>query len=84
MAQFFVDSRHVREVVVPDSYKSRSGARNKARALQYCLEDGVNLLKDEDFVIHLDEETVLTEDAVRGILNFVSDNKHAIGQGIVY
>ena len=48
---------------------------------QYCLEDGVNLLKDGDFVIHLDEETVLTEDAVRGILNFVFDNKHAIGQG---
>ena len=48
---------------------------------QYCLEEGVNLLNDEDFVIHLDEETVLTEDAVRGILNFVSDNKHVIGQG---
>ena len=39
------------------------------------------MLNDEDFVIHLDEETVLTEDAVRGILNFVSVNKHAIGQG---
>ena len=51
---------------------------------QYCLEEGVNLLNDEDFVIHLDEETVLTEDAVRGILNFVSDNKHAIGQGRFY
>ena len=36
---------------------------------------------DDDFVIHLDEETVLTEDALRGILNFVSTNKHAIGQG---
>ena len=49
--------------------------------LQYCLEDGVNMLNDDDFVIHLDEETVLTEDSVRGILNFVSVNKHAIGQG---
>ena len=39
------------------------------------------MLKDEDFVIHLDEETVITEDAARGILNFISENKHAIGQG---
>jgi len=83
LAPFFVDSRNVREIIVPDSYRCKSGARNKARALQYCLEEGVNLLKDEDFVIHLDEETVLTEDAVRGILNFVSDNKHAIGQGLI-
>ena len=49
--------------------------------LQYCLEDGVNMLKNEDYVVHLDEETVLTEDAVKGILNFISDNKHVIGQG---
>ena len=29
------------EIVVPDSYKTRSGAMFKARALQYCLEDKV-------------------------------------------
>ena len=34
LADFFVASRHVREIVVPDSYVSKSGARNKARALQ--------------------------------------------------
>lgn len=83
LAHFFVDSRHVREIVVPTTYTCKSGARNKARALQYCLEDGINTLNDDDYVIHLDEETVLTEDAVRGILNFVSVNKHAIGQGVI-
>ena len=52
--------------------------------MQYCLEDGVNMLKNEDYIVHLDEETVLTEDAVKGILNFISDNKqHVIGQGII-
>ena len=39
------------------------------------------MLKNEDYIVHLDEETVLTEDAVKGILNFISDNKHVIGQG---
>ena len=36
--------------------------------------------KNEDYIVHLDEETVLTEDAVKGILNFISDNNHVIGQ----
>ena len=30
-----------RELVVPIEYKTKSGAMFKARALQYCLEDGV-------------------------------------------
>lgn len=34
-------STHAKEVVVPDDYKTKSGAMFKARALQYCLEDGV-------------------------------------------
>lgn len=34
-------SQRVREVVVPPHYRTRSGAMFKARALQYCLEDGV-------------------------------------------
>lgn len=33
----------------------------KARALQYCLEDDVNVLRDDDWICHLDEETLLTE-----------------------
>ena len=30
-----------------------------------------------------DEETLLTENSVRGILNFVSDGRHDFGQGLV-
>ncbi len=30
------------EVVVPSTYRTKSGALNKSRALQYCLEDDVN------------------------------------------
>ena len=41
------------------------------------------MLGDDDYVVHLDEETVLTEDAVRGILNFIFENKHAFGQGLL-
>lgn len=75
--------RRVREVVVPAEYKTRTGALFKSRALQYCLEDKVNILADTDWIVHLDEETLLTENSVRGILNFVQDGQHQFGQGLI-
>lgn len=73
----------IREVVVPTTYRPKSGALFKARALQYCLEDDVNILSDDDWIVHLDEETLLTEDSLRGILNFAFDGRHAFGQGLI-
>lgn len=75
--------RRTREVVVPEAYRTRTGAMFKARALQYCLEEAVNQLADGNWVVHLDEETLLTADSVRGIVNFVLDGKHAFGQGLI-
>jgi len=39
-----VSESNQREVVVPNDYKTLSGALFKARALQYCLENGVDLI----------------------------------------
>ncbi|NP_001229485.1 beta-1,4-mannosyltransferase egh isoform X1 [Apis mellifera] len=75
--------RRIREVVVPPNYRTSSGALFKARALQYCLEHSVNELADNDWIVHLDEETLLTENSIRGILNFVLDGKHQFGQGLI-
>lgn len=75
--------RRVREIVVPTTYHTKTGALFKARALQYCLENDVNVLNDTDWVVHLDEETLLTDNSVRGILNFVLDGKHPFGQGLI-
>ncbi|CAK9796510.1 Beta-1,4-mannosyltransferase egh [Anthophora plagiata] len=75
--------RRIREIVVPSNYCTSSGALFKARALQYCLEDTVNELADKDWIVHLDEETLLTENSIRGILNFVLDGKHQFGQGLI-
>lgn len=73
----------IREVVVPATYKPRGGAMYKARALQYCLEPSVNILSDDDYVVHLDEETIMTSDSIRGILNFVLEKKYDFGQGVI-
>ena len=78
-----VDIAHYKETVVPTNYKSKFDTRKKARALQYCLEKDVNTLKKDDYVVHLDEETLITNNAMKGIINFVLDGKHKIGQGII-
>lgn len=77
------DNRRVREVVIPRAYKTKTGALFKARALQYCLEDSVNVLGNDEWIVHLDEETILTPNAIRGIVNFVLDGEHDFGQGLI-
>ena len=78
-----VPAQMVREVVVPSDYRTKTGALYKSRALQYALEPDVNQLAPEDYIVHLDEETLLTENSVRGILNFVNANQYDIGQGLI-
>jgi len=75
--------RLVREIVVPDEYNTKTGAKYKARALQYCLEDSVNILEPNDWIVHLDEETTLTDNSVKGIINFVTDGRYPFGQGFI-
>jgi egghead protein (zeste-white 4 protein) len=43
----------------------------------------VNVLGDEDWIVHLDEETLLTESSVRGIMNFITEGQHSFGQGLI-
>ncbi|CAG5136461.1 unnamed protein product [Candidula unifasciata] len=72
-----------REIVVPPFYQTPSGSLFKARALQYALEPEVNILGPGDWIVHLDEETVLTEEAVIGIVNFTGSGEYSFGQGVI-
>ena len=76
-------NQRIREIVVPKSYTAPSGALNKSRALQYCWEDEVNLIDDNEWIVHLDEETQLSPESVKGILNFIQDDRHQVGQGMI-
>ena len=73
----------IREVVVPKDYQTKSGAMFKARNLQYCLEDHINKLSPDDWIVHLDEETIFTDNCLRGIVNFILDGKNQFGQGLI-
>ena len=48
-----------------------------------CFDVQANLLKDDDWIVHLDEETILTEGSVVGIVNFINEGKHQFGQGVI-
>lgn len=76
-------SNYVREVHVPREYKTPNSSLFKARALHYCLDQTVNMLARDDWIVHLDEETLLTEDALNGIIKFVSRPDSNIGQGVI-
>ncbi|KAL7672728.1 hypothetical protein ACOME3_007609 [Neoechinorhynchus agilis] len=70
----------VRQVVVPLGYSTKRRTLFKARALHYALED--------DWIFHLDEESVLTESLIGGIIAFINAQKVAscpksFGQGAI-
>lgn len=77
--------------LVPPEYQTPKGARFKARALHYLLERRTaRLAGAEDlgniWVLHLDEESTLTPEALVGIRDFVArydvrSTPGAIGQG---
>lgn len=76
-------SDRIFEVLVPSDYNTKSGAKYKARALQYAIEKNVSNLTDDDWVVHLDEESLMTKSSLNGIIEFVNKNKHPIGQGLI-
>ncbi|XP_060567362.1 beta-1,4-mannosyltransferase egh-like [Ruditapes philippinarum] len=73
----------VRELVVPNEYVTKNNSLFKARALQYCCEPSVNILSNDDWVVHLDEETLLTESSTIGLANFASQKHGDVGQGVI-
>ncbi|WAR24957.1 BRE3-like protein [Mya arenaria] len=77
--------KYIHETVVPKDYVTKHGTRFKARALNYCLENHVNHLAVNDWIVHLDKETILTKESIEGVVHFVTEGAADIGQGpIIY
>lgn len=75
-------------LVVPPDYTPPNGAKWKARALHYLLEKSSARTQAQDspknvWVLHMDEESLLTPEAMAGIHRFInaSENAQKIGQG---
>jgi egghead protein (zeste-white 4 protein) len=77
--------------LVPPEYQTPKGARFKARALQYLLERRTARLAGAEeaenvWILHLDEESTLTPEALFGVRDFIRKydlrcTPGAIGQG---
>uniref|UniRef100_A0A0G4FMP8 Glycosyltransferase 2-like domain-containing protein n=1 Tax=Chromera velia CCMP2878 TaxID=1169474 RepID=A0A0G4FMP8_9ALVE len=96
MRDYHVD---LRTVLVPSEYQTAEKSKFKARALQYALEyssrrqvaggdleDATEEIQDEDIIVHLDEETKITPQALQGILHWFAEKPwevDRIGQGII-
>jgi egghead protein (zeste-white 4 protein) len=67
--------------LVPKAYATAKGAKYKARALHYATMQRPAHMST--WVLHLDEESVITEALVHGITNFLADTPSilTIGQG---
>lgn len=74
-----LDDRQVYELVVPKSYTPPGGALYKARALQYAIEKSP--AGDEDWIIHLDEETQFDADTVNAIVQHCVTQAAAVRAG---
>ena len=61
-------------VIVPPDYETPGGTKFKARALQFAAEERrrLGLNGENDWVYHQDEETVVGEDTILGLLDFIS------------
>jgi egghead protein (zeste-white 4 protein) len=79
------DHEAVRAVVVPDDFETSNGATHKARALHYAL--SISQIPDDAWILHLDEESHVTEELIVGIREAVTEEertgKHRIGQGLI-
>ncbi len=74
-----------RLMIVPAEYATPLGARGKARALQYAVEQrqALGISDDGTWVYHQDEETCVGEDTVLGISEFLDDGRFQVGVGII-
>ncbi len=79
-------NKSIHYYVVCKGYETSTKVLYKARALQYRLEKRVIRLNGQNndvWALHLDEESIITSQAIVGIKDFISRkaNNRAIGQG---
>jgi beta-1,4-mannosyltransferase len=74
-----------RLLIVPPEYYTPLGARGKARALQFAVEQRQQdrISNAATWVYHQDEETCVGEDTLLGISEFIQQGLHEVGVGII-
>jgi egghead protein (zeste-white 4 protein) len=74
-----------KHLVVPEYYETPHHAKYKARALEFArvIRPTNESLGDDIWILHLDEESIITPEAIEGINHYINQpsNQNTIGQG---
>jgi len=73
----------VRVIKVPSDFRTPNNTKFKARALQYTKLLRRLYARKDVWVYFMDEESVVGEDTILGIIDFIENNRGEIGQGLI-
>jgi hypothetical protein len=73
--------------VVPPKYETPKRTKLKARGLHYMVElrrRGVNRKRGRTFIVHYDEESVMTPDELRKLIRYLATTDKQLSEGPIY
>jgi cellulose synthase/poly-beta-1,6-N-acetylglucosamine synthase-like glycosyltransferase len=73
----------VNVIKVPSDFSTNNNTKFKARALEYAKGLRRDYARDDVWVYFMDEESVVGEDTILGIIDFIENNRGEIGQGLI-
>jgi hypothetical protein len=75
----------VNVIKVPSDFTTNNNTMFKARALEYARDKRrrKHCARDDVWVYFMDEESVVGEDTILGIIDFIENNRGEIGQGLI-
>ncbi len=73
----------VKVIKVPSDFRTNNNTKFKARALEYARLLRKPYARDDVWVYLMDEESVVGEDTILGIIDFIENNRGEIGQGLI-
>jgi cellulose synthase/poly-beta-1,6-N-acetylglucosamine synthase-like glycosyltransferase len=75
--------KDVKIIKVPYEFSTQNGAKYKTRALEYAKELRKNYDHENTWIYFLDEESIVGEDTILGIIDFIENKRGEIGQGLI-
>jgi len=73
----------VRIIKVPSTFSTRNNTKFKARAMEYARLLRRDYVGKDVWIYYLDEESVIGEDTILGIIDFIENKRGDIGQGLI-
>lgn len=78
---------HACVLLVPPSYETPHKTKLKARSLHYAVEmrrRGYNAKPGRTFIVHYDEESVITPDELRKLIHYLATSPKPLSEGPIY